>query len=330
VSFIKPHWPYIVPAPYHDMFGPNNVPAARRHATERSDPHPVYGAFMNNKIAQAFQRDEVREKVIPAYMGLIKQCDDQLGRLLDHLEATGRMEDTMIVVTSDHGDYLGDHWLGEKDLFHEPSVKIPLIIYDPRREADATRGTTCDALVESIDLAATFVEAGGGTVPGHIIEGRSLMPWLHGVTPENWRDFVISEYDYSVTPMRTALGVSADDARLFMVYDGRYKLIHAEGGFRPMLFDTLNDPDEFFDLGGKPGHEAVLAELYEKLARWGRRNAQRVTRSDEDIEAMRGASARKGILPFLVDGSEVPEELTSKYRGPARQIHLETEQGDHD
>jgi arylsulfatase A-like enzyme len=182
VSFIKPHWPYIVPAPYHDMFGPNNVPAARRHATERSDPHPVYGAFMNNKIAQAFQRDEVREKVIPAYMGLIKQCDDQLGRLLDHLEATGRMEDTMIVVTSDHGDYLGDHWLGEKDLFHEPSVKIPLIIYDPRREADATRGTTCDALVESIDLAATFVEAGGGTVPGHIIEGRSLMPWLQ------WRD----------------------------------------------------------------------------------------------------------------------------------------------
>lgn len=330
VSFIKPHWPYIVPAPYHDMFGPNSVPAARRHATERTDPHPVYGAFMNNKIAQAFQRDEVREKVIPAYMGLIKQCDDQLGRLLDHLEATGRMEDTMIVVTSDHGDYLGDHWLGEKDLFHEPSVKIPLIIYDPRREADATRGTTCDALVESIDLAATFVEAGGGKVPGHIIEGRSLMPWLNGETPDDWRDFVISEYDYSVTPMRTALGVSADDARLFMVYDGRYKLIHAEGGFRPMLFDTLTDPDEFHDLGGQPGHEAVLAELYEKLARWGRRNAQRVTRSDNDIEAMRGASARKGILPFLVDGSEVPEELTVKYRGPVRQVHLQTEQDGHD
>ncbi|VVT30037.1 sulfatase-like hydrolase/transferase [Hoeflea sp. EC-HK425] len=330
VSFIKPHWPYIVPAPYHDMFGPNSVPAARRHATERTDPHPVYGAFMNNKIAQAFQRDEVREKVIPAYMGLIKQCDDQLGRLLDHLEATGRMEDTMIVVTSDHGDYLGDHWLGEKDLFHEPSVKIPLIIYDPRRKADATRGTTCDALVESIDLAATFVEAGGGKVPGHIIEGRSLMPWLNGETPVEWRDFVISEYDYSVTPMRTALGVSADDARLFMVYDGRYKLIHAEGGFRPMLFDTLTDPDEFHDLGGQPGHEAVLAELYEKLARWGRRNAQRVTRSDDDIEAMRGASARKGILPFLVDGSEVPEELTVKYRGPARQVHLQTEQDGHD
>jgi len=328
VSFIKPHWPYIVPAPYHDMYGPNNVPAARRHEMEQNDPHPIYGAFMNNRIAQAFQRDEVREKVIPAYMGLIKQCDDQLGRLLNHLEQTGRMDDTMIVVTSDHGDYLGDHWLGEKDLFHAPSVKIPLIIYDPRPQADPTRGTTCDALVESIDLAATFVEAGGGKVPGHVIEGRSLIPWLHGDAPDDWREFVISEYDYSVTPMRAVVGVSADDARLFMVYDGRYKLIHAEGGFRPMLFDTMTDPDEFYDLGGKPGHEAVLAQLYEKLAHWGRRNGQRVTRSNDDIDAMRGASARKGILPFLVDGSEVPENLTEKYRGPARQIHLGLEQDD--
>jgi len=322
VSFIKPHWPYIVPAPYHDMYGPNHVPAARRHAVERENPHPVYGAFMANKIAQAFQRDEVRDKVIPAYMGLIKQCDDQLGRLLDHLDATGRMDDTMIVITSDHGDYLGDHWLGEKDLFHEASVKVPLIICDPRPHADATRGTVCDALVESIDLAATFVEAAGGEVPGHIIEGRSLMPWLHGETPESWRDYVISEYNYSVTPMCKALGVSTGDARLFMVYDGRYKLIHAEGGFRPMLFDTESDPDEFHDLGGKPDHEAIVARLYEQLAQWSRRNSQRVTRSDDDIAAMRGAAARKGILPFLVDGSEVPADMTEKYRGAARQVHV--------
>ena len=67
----------------------------------------------------------------------------------------------MIVFTSDHGDYLGDHWLGEKDLFHEPSVKIPLIVYDPSPEADNTRGTVCDALVEAIDLAPTFLEALG-------------------------------------------------------------------------------------------------------------------------------------------------------------------------
>lgn len=327
VSYIKPHWPYIVPAPYHAMFGPNNVPAARRHEVERRDPHPVYGAFMDTKVAHAFQRDEVREKVIPAYMGLISQCDDQFGRLLDYLEATGRMRDTMIVVTSDHGDYLGDHWLGEKDLFHEPSVKVPLIIYDPRAQADATRGATCDALAESIDLAATFVEAAGGEERGHIIEGRSLMPFLRGETPQHWRDCVISEYDYSVTPMCAALGVSTDDARLFMVFDGRYKMIHAEGGFRPMLFDTAQDPDEFHDLGADPQQQPVIARLYEMLARWGRRNAQRITRSDDDIRAMRGASARKGILPFMVDGSEVPAELTERYRGRARQNHLAKGEG---
>ena len=328
VSFIKPHWPYIVPAPYHAMYGPEHVLPPVRDPAERQGAHPVYAAFMDNMIGQAFSQDAVRAKVIPAYMGLIKQCDDQLGVLLDHLEATGRMDDTMIVLTSDHGDYLGDHWLGEKDLFHAPSVKIPLIIYDPRAAADATRGTTCDALVEAIDLAATFVEAAGGEVPNHIIEGRSLMPFLRGETPEDWREAVISEYNYSVTPMAATLGVRPEDARLFMVCDGRYKLIHAEGGFRPMLFDLAEDPNEFNDLCKGNAEPAELARMYDLLHQWARRSAQRVTRSDADLAAMRGASARKGILPFLVDGSEVAPELTARYRGKVRQRHIPGDTGD--
>ncbi|MGR3839912.1 MAG: sulfatase-like hydrolase/transferase [Cognatishimia sp.] len=316
VSFIKPHWPYIVPAPYHDMYGANHVPAPKRHEMEREDPHPVYGAYMENRICSAFQQEEVRQKVIPAYMGLIKQCDDQLGRLLDFLEETGRMESTMIVLTSDHGDYLGDHWMGEKDLFHEQSVKVPMIIYDPRPEADATRGKTCDALVESIDLAPTFVDLAGAKVPDHILEGRSLLPWLEGKTPE-WREFAICEYDYSATPQCVKLGLEPKDARLFMVFDGRYKLMHAEGGLRPMLFDLQSDPDEFNDLAKQPGHEDILDALYDKLATWGRRLAQRVTRSEDDIKNMRGRSLRRGVLPFMIDGSEVDEELTMYYRGPA-------------
>lgn len=318
VSYIKPHWPYIVPAPYHDMYGPAHVPPAKRAKVERDDPHPVYAAFMNNKIAAAFQKEETRQKVIPAYMGLIKQCDDHLGRLLDHLEASGQMQNTMIVLTSDHGDYLGDHWLGEKDLFHEQSVKVPLILYDPRPEADGTRGTTCDALVEQIDLAPTFLEVAGGDPAGHILEGRSLLPWVRGETPD-WRDFVISEYDYCLTPMRQTLGLSNPDARLFMVFDGRFKMIHAEGGFRPMLFDLQNDPDEFNDLAKTDSHTDQIDRLYGMLATWGRRMAQRVTRSDADLDAMRGRSLRRGILPFLVDGTEVPDELMEKYRGPVSQ-----------
>ncbi|WP_347833027.1 sulfatase-like hydrolase/transferase [uncultured Planktomarina sp.] len=323
VSYIKPHWPYIVPAPYHDMYGANDVSTAMRDDVERHDPHPVFEAYMANKLGQAFQREDVRQKVIPAYMGLIKQCDDQLGVLLDYLEESGQMDSTVIVLTSDHGDYLGDHWMDEKELFHEPSVKVPMIISDPSTKSNATRNTNCDALVESIDLVATFVEMAGGNVPAHIIEGCSLLPLLHGETVD-WRDYVISEYDYSVTPQALTLGLEPRDCRLFMVFDGRFKLMHAEGGFRPMLFDLATDPEEFHDLAKDDAHQSDIERLYGHLADWGRRMSQRVTTSEDDIKAMRGTSARLGVLPFLVDGSEVPDELTEKYRGPAPANYLET------
>ena len=138
-----------------------------------------------------------------------------------------------------------------------------------------------------------------------------------------WRDFVISEYDYSVTPMRDVVGVASRDARLFMVFDGRFKLIHAEGGFPA---DVVR-PGERSRRVRRPGEgprprRRNRPRLYDCLARWGRRMSQRVTCSDTDVEARRGRSARRGVLPFLWDGSEVPEELTSAYRGPVAQNHL--------
>lgn len=324
LSYIKPHWPYIVPDPYASMYGADQVPPANRSDAEREDTHPVFDAFMNGPIGRAFQDEEVRQKVIPAYMGLVKQCDDQLGRLLDHLEATGRMSETMIVLTSDHGDYLGDHWLGEKNLFHDPSVKVPMILFDPRSTADATRGTVCDALVESIDLTATFIDAAGGTVPDHIVEGRSLMPLVNGETPD-WRDYAISEYDFSAQPVAVKLGLEPRDCRLFMVFDGRYKLMHcAAAGLRPMLFDLQNDPNELIDLATGSDHQTQIDRLTGYLHDWGLRMSQRVTKSESDIKEMRGSSTGKGVLPFLKDGSEVDPRLTQKYHGPARQNHLKS------
>ena len=161
LSYIKPHWPYIAPAPYNDMYGPEHVIAPVRSEAERADPHPVYREFMNHRVSKSFARDEVRDNVIPVYMGLIKQIDDQMGVLFRFLEERGIAKDTMIVITSDHGDYLGDHWMGEKDLFHDCSARIPLIVFDPSQEAAATRGTVCDDLVESIDLVPTFLALAG-------------------------------------------------------------------------------------------------------------------------------------------------------------------------
>ncbi|SHF18398.1 protein of unknown function [Ruegeria intermedia] len=315
LSYIKPHWPYIVPEPFASMYGPEHVLPPNRSEDERAEAHPVLSAFMHNKIGQTFWRQDVREAVIPAYMGLIKQADDQIGRLLDWMEQTGRMDDTMIVLTSDHGDFLGDHWMGEKTFFHDASTKVPLIIYDPSEQADATRGTTCDALVESIDLAPTFVEVAGGAVPDHILEGHSLLPILHGQAAETPRKSVICEYDYSASPIAETLGVSVRDSAMFMVATKKWKLIHCEGGFRPILFDLENDPDELTDLGDSAAHADVIEQMYDHLFAWARRPSQRTTRSTAELVEMRTKSCGKGVILGAHDESDAPPELTVKYRG---------------
>ena len=201
----------------------------------------MFAAYMDMRYSRNMSRDEAREKVIPTYMGLIKQIDDQIGVLMQFLETRGLLETTMIVFTSDHGDYLGDHWMGEKDLFHDQSARVPLIVIDPSLEADSTRGTVCDALVEAIDLAPTFIDYFCGKPPDHILEGRSLMPLLRGQTPADWRKVIFSEYDYSMQDVRLKLNQPIEQCRLFMVFDGRWKYIHASG-FRPMLYDLRERP----------------------------------------------------------------------------------------
>lgn len=313
LSLIKPHWPYIVPAPYNDMYGYEHVIDAVRSEDERKDPHPVYREFMKHRVAQAFARDEVRREVIPVYMGLIKQIDDQMGELMAYLEARGLMENTMIVFTSDHGDYLGDHWMGEKDLFHDPSVKVPLIIYDPSKEADASRGTVNDALVESIDLAPTFLHAAGGdpAEQSHRLEGRSLLPLLHGEDVA-WRNYAISEYDYSTSPSAVALKQEPKDARLFMVSNARWKYVAAIG-YRPMLFDLENDPQELVDLGDHPDYAQARNEMDGALRRWQFRLSQRVTRSETQVKSMRGRSLRRGVMLGVWEEKDIPEELWRGY-----------------
>ncbi|MFV0281164.1 MAG: alkaline phosphatase family protein [Rhodoblastus sp.] len=308
LSYIKPHWPYIAPAPYHDMVGANDVQPAIRRESERGDrAHPVYRAFMDLRVSRNFSRDEVRARVIPAYMGLIKQIDDQLGLLFSFLRERGLEDKTLIVFTSDHGDYLGDHWLGEKDLFHEVSVKAPMIVVDPSPSADSTRGTQCEALVEAIDLTPTFIEYFGGSSPRHIVEGRSLGPFLRGENPAQWRKCVFSEYDFSMLDVRRALALPVDKCRLFMVFDGRWKAVFAPG-FRPMLFDLETDPQEFEDRGADPACAETVARLREALLDWALTDHNRTTMPDARIEAYDSAAQlRHGVYIGYWDEAEVAQ-----------------------
>ncbi len=307
LSLIKPHWPYIVPAPYHSMYGLEHIIPPVRAQAEKETGHPVFMAYQRSRICRAFSRDEVRERVIPAYMGLIKQIDDQMGRLFAFMEQQGLMQNTLIAFTSDHGDYLGDHWMGEKELFHEPSVKVPLIIVDPRAAADVTRGQVRDELVEAIDLAPTFLAAFGGKPKPHILEGRDLTPLLqHRETPPNWRRYAISEYDYAVREARKFLGIAQEDARLIMARDARYKYVHAEG-FRPMLFDLEADPGELKDLGTDLAFADVRERMAQAINVWARRHHNKITVTRERIEMMSSGEPR-GIVIGVWDEADYADK----------------------
>ena len=245
----------------------------------------------------------MRETVIPAYMGLIKQLDDNLGRLFAWMQAQGLAENTIIAFTSDHGDYMGDHWMGDKDFYHEMAVKVPLIIADPRPQADATRGQASDALVEMIDLAPTFMAALGAGAKPHIIEGRDLTPILHGQDGFS-RRYVISEHDYHWSEMARALGQPQEDAHTKMIFDGRWKYIRCEG-FRPVMFDLATDPDELTDIGASdlPEHQQVRARMEAALLQWATRHHTRITATPA-VLARQKIAAETGILIGFWDEDE--------------------------
>jgi len=296
LSYIKPHWPYIAPNPYRDMYGAQHVIPANQHGVERDDPHPVLAAFMNHEESQSFQRNEVREHVIPAYMALVKQIDDHIGRLMQFLDEQGRLDDTMIVFTSDHGDYLGDHWLGEKELFHEASARLPFIVCDPDAAAEVTRGTTDDRLVEAIDVLPTFLDALGADPQPHRLEGRSLLPLIRsGRAPGAWRDAAFSELDYAFRQARLDLGLAPHEARAFMVRTVDCKYISYEH-FRPQLFDLNVDPQELNDLGQHPAYATVRADMHERLFAWLRTRRTRTTLSDDAVDQRTATTKQRGIM----------------------------------
>ena len=284
LSYIKPHWPYHAPAPYSDMYRPEHIVPRQAHADELIDPHPVYEAFTQIRGAQHWSRDEVRERVIPAYMGLVKQIDDHIGRLLTFLADTGRDKNTLIVFTSDHGDFLGDHWLSEKTMFLEQAARIPLIIYDPSQAANRTRGRVETRFVELVDLAATFLDVAGGKSQPHKLEGRSLLPLLHGRPVNDWRPYAVSEISYAGRAARKILDLDSQQCRGYMLRDEKWKYILWEG-FPPQLFDLENDASERNDLGRNPAYADVCQQWHDELFAWLRRREINTANSYAYIDA---------------------------------------------
>ena len=277
------------------MYSSNQFYPVQRTDSEKKINHPVYKAFMENGISKTFSKDEVRETVLAGYMGLIKQIDDNLGRLFKFMEETKKMEDTMIVFTSDHGDYHGDHWLGEKELFHEQIVRVPMIIYDPTLSADKNRGVKEQRFIEAIDLLPTFLDAVESKASKHRLEGQSLIPIIRGEKIDKWKDSIFCETDYSFNEARKILNLGASDARAFMIRNKKWKYIYYKG-FPSQLFDLKNDPDEFVDLGQSPDYVNIREEMKELLLQRIINRNNRVAATDEFVLKDRDYTKDNGIM----------------------------------
>ncbi|MFN5701386.1 MAG: sulfatase-like hydrolase/transferase [Betaproteobacteria bacterium] len=302
LSYVKPHWPYIAPAPYHQTYGPEHMLPIRKHPAERQDPHPVLAAYQAMEESITFSDEAVVRQVRPVYMGLIEQVDHHIGRVLEFLERHGLMEHTLIVFTSDHGDYGGDHHLGEKDLFHDQVVRVPLLVHDPRPQADTTRGQHLDHFVQAIDVAPTLLEALGIRSEEDGLQGMSLLNGMHGTldTPDHAslgigaRDCVISEIDYSFRRVRLSLQRRPGECRGWMVRTRQWKYIHWQG-FRPQLYDLQHDPYEYMDLGQDPGLEPVRREMEARLLAWMAALHPRQSLSDTEVARRTDRAKEHGI-----------------------------------
>jgi len=291
LSYVKPHWPYMAPDPYHRMYRSDQCLPVVRNQQELEHAHPVLQAYRRQEESLSFAREECVRTVRPVYQGLISQLDTHLGRLFDYMEGAGLMRNTLILFTSDHGDFLGDHWLGEKELFYDMVQRVPLIVVDPTAAANAARGQVRRELVEGVDILPTILQALGVPLATHRLEGRALQPLLHDPRPARmWREAAISELDYGFRHARVMLGKTPQQARAWSVRTDRWRYVYWRDE-PEQLFDLEADPGEFQDLGTSDTHAAVRAAMRQHLLDWSLRGKRRTTMSDEDVQ--RGTNAHK-------------------------------------
>ncbi|MEM7442796.1 MAG: alkaline phosphatase family protein [Pseudomonadota bacterium] len=284
LSLLRPHPPWIAPAPYNTMFNAMDMPAVRRppDCSEKAAQHPFLDWQLGRIPQQAyFERgeglasdlDEHQVAQIRAtYAGLLREVDDNLSRLFSALKELGFYDETLIVVTSDHGEQLGDHFLFGKLGFFDESYRIPLIVRDPRQPSG--HGKRVEAFTESVDLMPTILSWIGLEAPGQC-DGLALDPWLDGESPADWRDAVHWSFDFRNPQTRAGerhFDLAGDACNATVRRDGRWKYVHF-AGLPPLLFDLDSDPAEAMDLAGSSGHLVERLEMAEAMLAWRHRTS---------------------------------------------------------
>jgi len=230
----------------------------RMNAEQRAAWDKVYDPIIADFKARKLTGKELAEwkfqRYMRDYMKTVKSLDDNVGRVLDYLDANGLSDNTLVVYTSDQGFYMGEHGWFDKRFMYEESMRTPLVMRLPKgfdRRGDITE------LVQNIDYAPTFLELAGVEVPDDI-HGRSMVPLLRGEHPADWRDALY--YHYYEYPAEHMV------KRHYGVRTERYKLIHFYNDIDVWeLYDLRNDPAELHNIYGQEGTEEIVKELKQRL-----------------------------------------------------------------
>ena len=264
-SFPDPHHPFTPPGKYWDMYDPDAVtisptcqppgPDAPPHVRWAHAERAAGRAVLSTPRMFAVSPQEARQILALTY-GMISMVDDAVGRILKTLEDTGLADNTVVIFTSDHGDFMGDHGLMLKGPLHyQGLIRVPFIWKDPVRPEAAT----VDALASCTDIASTVL-ARAGLAPYNGMQGRNLLPLLTEAAPDTLEGVLVEEDN-----QRAYLGFARPvRARTLVTKHHRLTLYRdADWG---ELYDLQADPHECRNLWHDPAASALRLRLTELLA----------------------------------------------------------------
>ena len=264
-SFFDPHPPYLVPEPWDTMYDPDSitVPEGLEGEHDRNPPHfqltqhknPDFSPWKENEWGLHGFRSHLVErerlaKDIAIYYGMISLMDKQIGQILDHLDAKGLTDNTLVVFTSDHGHFYGHHGLTAKGAFqYEDAIRVPFLVRQP---GCVPAGQVSESIQSLVDLAPTFLTTAGIDVPGAMSGLDQSDVWAG--ERDAVRDHAICEHRHT-----------RETVHLKTYVDQRYKITTYYNRGYGELFDLETDPDEFYNLWDDPNAAGLKAELMQKL-----------------------------------------------------------------
>ena len=265
-SFPDPHHPFTPPGKYWDMYSPDDVelPPSFHAAHSGLAPHmrALYkqrdekSAIKNTQALFACTEREAREAIALNY-GSISMIDDAIGRVVAHLRALDMADNTVIVFTADHGDFLGDHQLMLKGPIHYRGLtRVPLIWADTHAASEPRTSALC----QTVDLTPTILER-AGVAPWNGIQGQSLLPLLSGQVKQVRPDLLIEEEG-----QRYYMGFT-ERVRMRSLIFGAYRISVYDGVEWGELYDRSTDPEELNNLWDVPAHYSLRASMTERMLR---------------------------------------------------------------